>query len=659
MPRLGRTFSKNEQKNLQKYLDVGRIYMAEVMDTRNLLRAGEIKVWVIGSQIPRDDASRWITANYASSFYGTTPYEANDTKDFDYSPTSFGAWFPMPFIGNRVFIFYPAITGENINAYWFACPVNPIMNSMVPGIPAQYFGTDKEPLTEMNDKMPDNLSSVRGATLAQRENGRSVYKPLKEALKSQGLTNDNIRGYSTAGSKREAPSMCYGFLTPFGNSFTMDDGWTETDCRQTWDMGIDNRDLRDIDGYLPTKNLDEKRNNAGFRLRTRNGTQVWIGDEGNIYMINRDGTAWCEISEDGKLHGYAKNSVDIASDGDINLKSKKKIRMEADEGFVFKTSGDVSFESAGNINVSAPHIKAKTELSVPELKVTNGTIDNLISSSAAINGIFSGSLDGTAYYATTAGTIPAQQPIPYTPEANVQEPVLEPLSSVETTKGVTVQTVNTEIPAHEPYSGHTNNSSEYIQPILNTNVEPYSNERVSYNSPIVSNQVAPICPVPPEYDSDETIPQEQLTEHFTLSMLCYSDTAKRRKISNVPNDDEKRKLKALAENVLEPIWQHYNQRVIVNSGYRGKALNAAVGGALSSQHCKGEAADIEIQGISNYELACWIKDNLPFDQLILEFANNLSVDPNSGWVHVSYKNGALRRQCLTINKYGTRQGLRQ
>ena len=120
MPRLGRTFSKNEQKNLQKYWDVGRIYMAEVMDTRNLLRAGEIKVWVIGSQIPRDDASRWITANYASSFYGTTPYEANDTKDFDYSPTSFGAWFPMPFIGNRVFIFYPAITGENINAYWFA-----------------------------------------------------------------------------------------------------------------------------------------------------------------------------------------------------------------------------------------------------------------------------------------------------------------------------------------------------------------------------------------------------------------------------------------------------------------------------------------------------------------------------------------------------------
>lgn len=659
MPRLDNFFTKKEHKNLGKYLDKGRIYMAEVMDTRNILRGGEIKVWVIGSEIPREDYRRWITASYASSFYGTTPYEANDMKEFDYTPTSFGAWFPMPFVGNRVFIFYPAVTGENINAYWFACPVNPIMNSMVPGIPTQYFGADKEPLTEMNDKMKDTISTTRGSTLAQKESGRAVYKPLKEALKSQGLTNDNIRGYSTAGSKREAPSMCYGFLTPFGNSFTMDDGWTETDCRQTWDMGIDNRDLRDIDGYLPTKNLDEKRNNAGFRLRTRNGTQVWIGDEGNIYMINRDGTAWCEISEDGKLHGYAKNSVDIASDGDINLKSKKKIRMEADEGFVFKTNKDYSFEGSGNINIDVSHIIATNDIQIPQVRANEGVINKLTSEHGEIKGVFSGTLDGEAFYATTAGAIPIQQPLPQIVTADIIEPTIEETMNIETTKGVTIQSINTEVPAHEPYSGHTNNSSEYVQPILNTNVEPYSNERVSYNSPIVSNQVAPICPVPPDYDSDETIPQEQLTEHFTLSMLCYSDTAKRRKISNVPTDDEKRKLKALAENVLEPLWQHYNQRVIVNSGYRGKALNAAVGGALSSQHCKGEAADIEIQGVSNYDLACWIRDNLPFDQVILEFANNLSVDPNSGWVHVSYTNDSLRRQCLTINKYGTRQGLRQ
>jgi hypothetical protein len=340
--------------------------------------------------------------------------------------------------------------------------------------------------------------------------------------------------------------------------------------------------------------------------------------------------------------------------------------MEADEGFVFKTSGDMSIESAGNINVLAPIIKARTELQIPDIKASNATIDNLYSKSASLKGVFSGTLDGTAYTATSVQSTPSPQPIPYTPEANIQEPLIEQKKEIKTTVGKTVETIVTELPAHEPYSGHTNNSEDYIAPVLDTNVHPYNDDVKYYSNGVVSNQLEAVCPVPPDYESDPNIPAENLSEHFTLAMLCYSDTAKRRGISNVPSNAEINNLKYLANNVLECVWNRFckdengnenGKKVIVNSGYRGKLLNAAVGGATTSQHCFGEAADIEIAGISNYELATWIRDNVAFDQLILEFANNLSVDPNSGWVHVSYRYGRLRKSVLTINRNGTRQGL--
>lgn len=151
----------------------------------------------------------------------------------------------------------------------------------------------------------------------------------------------------------------------------------------------------------------------------------------------------------------------------------------------------------------------------------------------------------------------------------------------------------------------------------------------------------------------------KLTKNFTLEECCYSDTANAKKINNIPTDKVIiEKLKAVCVNVAQIVREHYGKPVTVNSGYRGPELNKAVNGAKNSQHCKGEALDIEIKGISNYDLALWIKNNLDFDQLILEYADNLEKDINSGWVHVSYKSKAENRhQTLTINKHGTRVGL--
>lgn len=134
--------------------------------------------------------------------------------------------------------------------------------------------------------------------------------------------------------------------------------------------------------------------------------------------------------------------------------------------------------------------------------------------------------------------------------------------------------------------------------------------------------------------------QDNLTQHFTLAEMTRSETAARRKIANAPGPAAIAALKALCENVLEPVREHFGRPVLVTSGYRAPTLNKAIGGSGTSQHCLGEAADFTVQGVSNLEVCQWIMRNLRYDQLIYEFGE-------SGWVHCSWRIGRLRHQELT------------
>lgn len=148
----------------------------------------------------------------------------------------------------------------------------------------------------------------------------------------------------------------------------------------------------------------------------------------------------------------------------------------------------------------------------------------------------------------------------------------------------------------------------------------------------------------------------KLSQNFSLQELLKSQTAERKGISNKPDNPLYiTNLQTLCEKVLQPVRDHYGSPVVINSGFRCNKLNKAIGSSSKSQHTRGEAADIEVPGVSNKQLAEYIKDNLPFDQLILEFYNG--VDPRSGWVHVSYvDDDKNRKQSLTINKNGTFPG---
>ena len=139
-----------------------------------------------------------------------------------------------------------------------------------------------------------------------------------------------------------------------------------------------------------------------------------------------------------------------------------------------------------------------------------------------------------------------------------------------------------------------------------------------------------------------------LSKNFTLTELVKSDFALRKGWDNTPGEAEIANLKMLAEKVLQPVRDHFATGVKVNSGYRSPQLNKEIGGSRNSHHCLGMAADIEIPGFPNHQLADWINQNLKFSQVILEFYTQ--GDPNSGWVHVSYDPGDLKKEALTAVK---------
>ena len=134
----------------------------------------------------------------------------------------------------------------------------------------------------------------------------------------------------------------------------------------------------------------------------------------------------------------------------------------------------------------------------------------------------------------------------------------------------------------------------------------------------------------------------QLSEHLTLAEVTKSQTATRLGIDNDPDASQLAALKAIAEHIFEPLRNHFGVPIGISSGLRSKALNKAIGGSTRSQHCHGQALDIDADiygGITNGEVFHYIKNHLDFDQLIWEFGS----DDNPAWVHVSFVDDGTNR----------------
>jgi len=145
-----------------------------------------------------------------------------------------------------------------------------------------------------------------------------------------------------------------------------------------------------------------------------------------------------------------------------------------------------------------------------------------------------------------------------------------------------------------------------------------------------------------------------LSKHFTLEEMEKSSTGIRLGIKNKAGSGEIKNLGDLCYEVLEPVRVKFDKPVTITSGYRSPELSVAIGSKSTSQHCLGEAVDMEVLSISNLEVALWIQNHCDFDQLILEYYTG---EPNSGWIHVSYKDGSNRKQVLTFDGKSYTNGL--
>jgi hypothetical protein len=138
----------------------------------------------------------------------------------------------------------------------------------------------------------------------------------------------------------------------------------------------------------------------------------------------------------------------------------------------------------------------------------------------------------------------------------------------------------------------------------------------------------------------------KISPNLNLAEITRSDTAKRHGIDNTPTAEHLENFKLLADKVFEPIREHFKTPIFISSGYRSQALNSFIKGSLSSQHCKGQAIDIDMDGsngeVTNRMVFDFIKNKLDFDQLIWEFGTDFNPD----WVHVSYVKGKNRKQKL-------------
>lgn len=138
----------------------------------------------------------------------------------------------------------------------------------------------------------------------------------------------------------------------------------------------------------------------------------------------------------------------------------------------------------------------------------------------------------------------------------------------------------------------------------------------------------------------------KISPNLNLAEITRSDTAKRHGIDNTPTAEHLENFKLLADKVFEPIREHFKTPIFISSGYRSKELNAFIKGSTSSQHCTGQAIDIDMDGsngeVTNRMVFDFIKNKLDFDQLIWEFGTDFNPD----WVHVSYVKGKNRKQKL-------------
>jgi hypothetical protein len=398
------------------------MYLATVTNVldNNFMGVLQVKLLYAGSG-NGDYSGQHLSVKYMSPFYGTTGRKnVKDINDYANTQKSYGMWMVPPDVGTTVVVLF--MQGSPRFGYWIGCVPEDSMNFMIPGLAATKYAispsSERVPVAEYNAKINNANNSIADATQVLKP-----QHPLADTLTEQGLIKDDIRGITTSSARRESPSMVFGISTPGpldtagpkalvgpdddqatvlvsrlgGSTFVMDDG--------------DDKFLREKPAsngppkYASTENgetsgFGDIPHNELIRLRTRTGHQILLhNSEDLIYIGNAKGTTWIELTSNGKIDIYAKDSISIHTDADLNFSAKRDINLEAGRNVniraagtaeepagatsaVDKKSGRIQLESAANINMLS---KADTKISSTGTSHINSGKDHIETTAGSIH----------------------------------------------------------------------------------------------------------------------------------------------------------------------------------------------------------------------------------------------------------------------------------
>jgi hypothetical protein len=301
-----------------------------------------------------EDQNAWIICSYASPFAGATPvkFVSKDLQSYSESQTSYGWWSIPPDVDTKVLVAFAS--GSASRGFWFSCVYDHYMNQMVPGYAAseseQHYGpettTDKTPLpTSEYNKM--NTANRAKSKVIPNEEKKPVHPYVSQGLKTQGLVYDEIRGTSTSSARREAPSKVFGINTP-GPLVPQSEGGRADKVYTADRRTATNNEGNKIGETLPITRkgghqfvMDDHEDHEFIKLKTRSGSEIMLDEtNGIVYITNRDGTAWIELSESGHVDVYAKNSLSVRSEKDINFRADRDFNLEAGRNINIKAAKD-------------------------------------------------------------------------------------------------------------------------------------------------------------------------------------------------------------------------------------------------------------------------------------------------------------------------------
>lgn len=305
--------------------------------------------------------SQTVVLQYLSPFYGATSkeFQGNDPKEFNDVQKSYGMWMIPPDVGTRVMCIF--VDGDTNQGYWIGCVQDRWQNHMIPGIAASTdvawtpeqkdkYDVGAVPVAEFLKPKQDGKNENPEANSQKLHSAPKPVHPFADRLLKQGLLADSIRGITSSGARREIPSAVFGISTPGQVLSTGRKAIIGYKDRNQYEVPIS----RTGGHTFVMDDGDVVGTNKLVRIRSSAGHQILLHDSANlIYIANADGTAWIEMTAQGKIDIFAEDSVSIHTEADFNFRADRDINFEAVRNVNIKSGNNFTLNAGNDFNLRA------------------------------------------------------------------------------------------------------------------------------------------------------------------------------------------------------------------------------------------------------------------------------------------------------------------